>query len=179
VAAARLARARGAAEAVDVLRPVAGQPHLHDGGDVGVVHASGGDVAGEHGAARPLTELLGDARALRLRLAAVHLEHLDADAVEELGVELREARGHEEDDHLEVALLRHELTQQREELGGLRRRHAHRGALLDLRVGRLVLAHGIDHAHLVRVRVRVGVGVGIRVRVRGRGVGMGLGLGLG
>ena len=48
---------------------------------------------------------LGGLGPLRLRLARVHLEHGRAHRAEELSVQLRQPRRHEEDDDLEVGLL--------------------------------------------------------------------------
>ena len=51
-------------------------------------------------------ELYGDLRALRLRLARVHLQHAHAHGVDDLG----EPHGDEKHDQLEVGRRRHLLT---------------------------------------------------------------------
>lgn len=53
-------------------------PHLHHQGHVRVVHAARGHVGAEHDAAHAAPELVAHARAVRLRLAAVDLQHLHA-----------------------------------------------------------------------------------------------------
>ena len=67
-----------------------------------VVHSAGYPRAQPGGE----EELYGDARALRLRLARVHLQHAHAHGVEDLG----EPHGDEEHDQLEVGRRRHLLT---------------------------------------------------------------------
>ena len=58
--------------------------HLDDGGDVGIVHAARRHVGGEHDKVGSVAELVGDARAVRLRLSRVHLEDGVAELLEEL-----------------------------------------------------------------------------------------------
>ena len=74
--------------------------HLDDGRHVRVVHATCRDIGREHDEVGALAELVGNARAVRLRLAGVHLEHGRAERDEELRVHLSHARGGEEDEHL-------------------------------------------------------------------------------
>ena len=90
-------------------RLVGRHAHLDDGGDVRVVHAARGDVRREHDEVG--TELVGDARALRLRATRVHLKDICPELNESLAVELREARSHKEDDDL-VGWRGRRLTQQ-------------------------------------------------------------------
>ena len=94
--------------------------HLDDQGDVGVVHAPGGDVRGEHDAALRGAELVGGARALRLALARVHLQHGHPQRVEQRAVELRDARRREEAHDLKLALRRHVLPDHRQQRRVLR-----------------------------------------------------------
>mmetsp|Transcript_25842 Transcript_25842/g.54183 ORF Transcript_25842/g.54183 Transcript_25842/m.54183 type:complete len:394 (-) Transcript_25842:97-1278(-) len=134
---------------MDVLRLVRGKADLQHVRHVGVVHAARRDVGGEHDQVSALSELLGDTRALRLRFARVHLEHRDPERDEELGVELREPRGCEEDDNLVLVLFR-ELAYEVEELGGERGRLRDDGALRHVRVRLLVGADGVDELRVTR-----------------------------
>ena len=79
--------------------------YLNDAGDVRVVHAAGGDVAGEHDESVARSEPVADLGARRLALPRVDLKDFELAArhqVEELGEELRESRRSEEADDLEV-----------------------------------------------------------------------------
>mmetsp|Transcript_416 Transcript_416/g.937 ORF Transcript_416/g.937 Transcript_416/m.937 type:complete len:350 (-) Transcript_416:221-1270(-) len=145
---AALTAARSAAQAVNVLRAVGGHAHLDDLRDAGVVQPAGRHVAGEHDHARARAELVALLRAVGLRLAAVHLDHLDAVQVEELRVELREARRGEEDDDLVVgvgALLLDDRRQRGELVGA----GHHQGLLRHVLVRRLLLTNAV-HKLVVR-----------------------------
>ena len=76
------------------------------------------DVGTAHDQVIAVAKLIGDARALRLRAARVHLEHGHAGEGKGLGVELREPRRHKEDDEL-VRRIADEGAQQKKELGRL------------------------------------------------------------
>mmetsp|Transcript_8893 Transcript_8893/g.19697 ORF Transcript_8893/g.19697 Transcript_8893/m.19697 type:complete len:219 (-) Transcript_8893:183-839(-) len=132
---------------MDVLRAVGRHPHLQHGGHVRVVHPACRHVGREHHKVGALAELLGHPRAVRLRLARVHLEDgVPADHGEELGEHPREARGVEEDEHLVAGLLRH-LLEEREQLGGLRVDGRDGEPLRHVLVRRLVFcADGVHHA---------------------------------
>lgn len=52
--------------------------HLEYRGDVGVVHAAGGYVAGEHDESLPVAEHLAHLVAVPLALSGVDLQHLEA-----------------------------------------------------------------------------------------------------
>lgn len=78
--------------------------HLQDQGDIWVVHSSRADIRAEHDdAALAAPELVGRAGALRLRLAGVHLQHVDAQRLEELAVELGHSCCDEEGHDLQYA----------------------------------------------------------------------------
>ena len=95
-------------------------PHLDDEGDVRVVDAARRDVRGEHDAALGGAELVGSARALRLALARVHLQHGHTQRVEQRAVELRDARRRKEAHDLELALGGHVLPDHRQQRRVLR-----------------------------------------------------------
>jgi hypothetical protein len=85
-----------------------GGGHLEDEGDIGVVHAAGGDIGREEDAAPAHSELLRCARSLRLALLRMDLEDgcLDVCHLAEEGrAEASLARRRQEDHHLVLGLL--------------------------------------------------------------------------
>ena len=82
--------------------------HLQHEGDIGIIHAAGGDVGREEDAALARAELLGGRRALRLALLRVDLKDGGVDAchlAEKGGAEAGLPRSREEDHHLVLGLL--------------------------------------------------------------------------
>ena len=76
-------------------------PHLDDEGDVGVVHASRRHVRGEHDLRSAVAEGGGRLGALRLALAAVHLQHGRAHGRPQLAAVGRHGCGGEEHNDLQ------------------------------------------------------------------------------
>ena len=142
------AGAGGAAEAVHVLVLVARHADLDDAGDVRVVHAAGGDVAGEHDQPVSGSEPVADLGARRLALPRVDLQHAEFAAgheVEELGEELRESRRREEANDLEVVRVEgHGLLEDERELHYLRLQGVDEDGLSDVLVRGLLLADAVD-----------------------------------
>mmetsp|Transcript_11919 Transcript_11919/g.51104 ORF Transcript_11919/g.51104 Transcript_11919/m.51104 type:complete len:275 (+) Transcript_11919:586-1410(+) len=103
---ARLPRARRAPQPVDVLLLGRGQTYLDDHRDVGEVHAARGDVGGHHHRGDGVPELIRGFRPVPLALPRVDFKHGLPERDEELGGELRGARGGEETNNLVVRHLR-------------------------------------------------------------------------
>eukprot|EP00037_Helgoeca_nana_P036349 m.11011 g.11011 ORF g.11011 m.11011 type:complete len:586 (-) comp7216_c0_seq1:395-2152(-) len=142
-------------KSMDVLGGLRGRTDLEHPAHVWVVHPTRRHVRREEEAPAPLLELGRHFLARALGLPRVHLEHIEPDFVEQLGVVLGEGGRVEKHHPFEVGVAVHLCLQVVQEHRGLLAKRAHRELLRNVRVRIVLFPDSVHKLKVVRPHHRL------------------------